>query len=378
MLLLVTEDWFVLSHFKPLLAVLEEVAQDVAVVTRPSGRTAEIEALGARVIAFDYRRSSTNPAGELASAARLARILKAEAPDAVHLVAMKPIVLGSAALALAGPRPTIAHMTGLGLLGFTERPLLRLYRAASMRLLGRMLRRPDSYLLVENEDDLEFLRSQGVDPGARFAVLPGAGLDPDAFPALPPPGNEVPVAAFVGRMIRPKGVDVLMRAFEKLEQDGCPLALELYGPTDPVNPDAIAPDILKAWCSSHRARWPGETSDVRAVWRDADIFVLPARSREGMPRAMLEAAACARPLVVTDVPGCRHFVRDGVEGLIVPPEDASALAEALRRLASDRALRERMGAAARRRLLEGFTETHVKGALRSVYARIAEHEREKG
>ena len=101
------------------------------------------------------------------------------------------------------------------------------------------------------------------------------------------------------------------------------------------------------------------------------MFVLPARGGEGMPRAMLEAAACARPLVVTDVPGCRHFVRDGVEGLVVPPNDVAALAEALHRLASDRELRERMGAAARRRLLEGFTEAHVKDVLRSAYRRLA-------
>jgi glycosyltransferase involved in cell wall biosynthesis len=369
-LLLVTEDWFVLSHFKPLVAVLREFAREVAVVTRSSGRTAEIEALGARVIEFDYRRSSTNPAVEMASAMGLARILKAENPDVVHLIAMKPIVLGSAALALSGPRPAVVHMTGLGLLGFTDKPLLRLYRAGSMRLIGQTIRKPSSFLLVENTDDLEFLRVQGADPGPRFGVLPGAGLDPDAFPALPPPRHETPSAAFVGRLIRSKGVDILMSAFERLEAQGSPLRLELYGPSD-LNPDAIAPELLETWCKAHNAHWPGRTSNVREVWQHVDMFVLPARGGEGMPRAMLEAAACARPLVVTDVPGCRHFVRHGVEGLVVPPNDVTALAEALHRLANDRELRERMGAAARRRLLEGFTEEHVKEVLRSAYRRLA-------
>jgi glycosyltransferase involved in cell wall biosynthesis len=161
-----------------------------------------------------------------------------------------------------------------------------------------------------------------------------------------------------------------MSAFERLEAQGSPLRLELYGPSD-LNPDAIAPDLLETWCKAHNARWPGRTSNVREVWQHADMFVLPARGGEGMPRAMLEAAACARPLIVTDVPGCRHFVRDGVEGLVVPPNDVAALAEALHRLASDRELRERMGAAARRRLLEGFTEAHVKDVLRSAYRRLA-------
>ena len=126
--------------------------------------------------------------------------------------------------------------------------------------------------------------------------------------------------------------------------------------------------MLTAWCAQHEARWLGHVADVQEVWRHADIFVLPARSREGMPRALLEAAACARPLVVTDVPGCRHFVRDGVEGFIVPPEDAEALADALERLARDPELRLRMGEAARLRLLHGFTEAHVKQSLRAAYA----------
>ena len=124
---------------------------------------------------------------------------------------------------------------------------------------------------------------------------------------------------------------------------------------------------LQAWCDRTGARWPGHVTDVREVWRHADIFVLPARSREGMPRAMLEAAACGRPLIVTDVPGCRHFVRDGQEGFVIPPEDADALADALALLAQDPGLRERMGLAARQRLLQGFTESQVKDALRASY-----------
>jgi glycosyltransferase involved in cell wall biosynthesis len=109
---------------------------------------------------------------------------------------------------------------------------------------------------------------------------------------------------------------------------------------------------------------------VREVWRHADIFVLPARSREGMPRALLEAAASARPLVVTDVPGCRHFVRDGVEGFVVPPDNADALADALEKLARDPDLRQRMGESARLRLLHGFTEAHVKQSLRATYVSL--------
>jgi glycosyltransferase involved in cell wall biosynthesis len=373
--LCVTEDWFVLSHFKPLIAVLKEVAHAVVVVTRSSGRLSEIEALGARVVDFDFRRSSSNPMHQAASAWALARILEAEDADVVHLVAMKPVVLGGLALKLVPAGHVVVHMTGLGLLAFGSGRLLRLYRAGALRLMASTLRKPSSYLLVENPDDLALLRADGVDPGPRFAILGGAGVDSDAFPAMPQPRNDFPVAAFVGRMIRPKGIDVLMQACDRLRRRGIFMRVELYGGTDADNPEAVTAEELQAWCAKRDAWWLGPVEDVREVWRHADIFVLPARSREGMPRALLEAAASARPLVVTDVPGCRHFVRDGVEGFVVPPEDADALATALERLARDADLRRRMGEAARLRLLHGFTEAHVKQSLRSAYASMLERDR---
>lgn len=370
-LICISEDWFALSHFRPLIGVLREVAHSVVVVTRSSGRLREIEALGVRAIDFDFRRSSSNPAREASSAWALARIIEAEDPDVVHLVAMKPAILGSLALKLVPNRHLVVHMTGLGLLGFGEGPVLRLYRAGALRLLASMLRKPTSYLLVENPDDLAVLREGGVEPGARFAILGGAGVDPQAFPPLPPPaGNKVPIVAFVGRMIRPKGIDVLMQANDLLKRHGVALEIELCGGIDADNPEAVDSQSLTLWCAERNVRWLGHVRDIAGLWRRADIFVLPARSREGMPRALLEAAASARPLVVTNVPGCRHFVRDGVEGFVVPPEDATALAAALERLLRDSALRQRMGEAARLRLLHGFTEDHVKQSLRASYASL--------
>jgi glycosyltransferase involved in cell wall biosynthesis len=365
-LLLVTEDWFVLSHFKPLIAVLKEVAREIVVVTRSSGRIGEIEALGARIIEFDYHRSSANPVQAVASAWELARILEAENPDVVHLVAMKPILLGTIALKLVPASNAVLHMTGLGLLVAARSLAMRIYRMAAFRLISSLLKRPSSYLLVENSDDLAFLRAKGTSPGPRFAILGGAGVDPVEFAALPPPANDLPTAAYVGRMIRAKGIDVLMTAFDRLAGRGVPLRLELCGRSDDGTPDAIPPETLDAWCALSGTQWRGHVADVREVWQRNDIFVLPSRG-EGMPRALLEAAACARPLVVTNVPGCRHFVRDGVEGFVVPPDDPVALADALECLARDADLRKRMGEAARLRLLHGFTEAHVKQSLRAAY-----------
>lgn len=363
----VTEDWFLLSHFRPLITELRRLAREVVVVTRDSGRMAEVQSLGVRTIALDYNRSSMHPVREAATVRQFTRILRTEKPDVLHLIAMKPIVLGGVAGAIAPVPHTIVHMTGLGFLAISPTFKARAARTVALAILRRVIARPTGWLVVENPEDLEFLKDGGVDPGDRVTILGGAGIDPDAFRALAEPDCDPPIAAFVGRMILPKGVDVLMEAAGLLKARGVPLAIELYGRSDDGNLEAIPSSVLTSWSDGERTRWLGFTSDVAAIWRRAAIFVLPARSREGMPRALLEAAASARPLIVTDVPGCRHFVRDGVEGLIVPPADARALADALEKLARDPALRRRFGLAARSRLLDGYTEADVRSGLARTY-----------
>lgn len=365
--LLITEDWFALSHFRPLISILTQLADEVVVITRSSGRLAEIEALGARTVAFDFRRGSNNQALLAQLAWTLSGILKRERPDVVHLIAMKPIVLGGLALKLVAVPRLVVHVTGQGFAGIATAPLIRLYRFAMLRLLASLLRKPTSYLLVENPDDLAMVRDLVDNLGVRFTVLGGAGVDPDSFPALAPPDRAVPVAAHVGRMIRSKGVDVLLNAYDRLQAQGVPLDLELYGSSDSDNPEAFSVTEIGRLCQGNGARWHGPVTDVVGVWQHADIFVLASRGGEGLPRALLEAAACARPLIVSDVPGNRHFVRDGVEGLLVPPEDVAGLATALRTLARDGDMRRRMGTAARQRLLSGFTEQHLKDAVWASY-----------
>jgi glycosyltransferase involved in cell wall biosynthesis len=230
-----------------------------------------------------------------------------------------------------------------------------------------MLKDPASYLLAETPTDLALLRADGVDPGPRFAILGGAGVDPQEFAALPPAGNAAPVAALIGRMTKGNGVDVLMQACDRVAGRGMALAVELCGESEPGDPDAIDAQALDEWAERGGGTWRPDIADVREVWRRADICVLPARHGGGMPTALLEAAACARPLLVTDVPGARDFVRGGVEGLIVPAGDPAALAEALLHLARDADLRERMGEAARLRLLQGHTQGHLREALRAAY-----------
>ncbi|MEQ8823151.1 MAG: glycosyltransferase family 4 protein [Filomicrobium sp.] len=367
-LLIISEDWFALSHFQPLITTLREIAEDVVVATRSSGRMDEIEALGARVIDFDIKRSSLNPLEQTGTVRQLARLIEADAPDVVHVVAMQPMVLTALALRMVPKPRVVMHLTGLGFIGISRGLAAQIIKPVAMLALRGVLKRTDTWLLAENPEDHTFLRDAGVDAGDRVTILPGAGIDPDAFPPCAPRATTPVRVAFAGRMIRSKGVEVLADASRYLREEGLDVAVDLYGRTDADNPECIREDQLRAWEREGLLTWHGHVSNVAEIWKDTDICVLPSISREGMPRTVLEAASSGRPLVVTDVPGSRHFVRPGEDGEIVPPNDAAALAAAIRRLATDAELRARMGQQARQRILDGYTIDHVKRGIQDAYA----------
>lgn len=362
-------DSLILSHFQPLLHVLREVAREVVVVARGTGCVAYVESLGARLVDFDVAapRSAPRQAG---AAWNLARIIEAEAPDVVHCIGLRAGVLSGLALKLVSVPHVVVHVTGFGSLRFAQDRRSRILRAGVLHLFGSLLKHPSAFLLVENREDLALMRAQAADPAGRFAILGGAGVDPGLLPALGPTGNPIPVAAFVGRMVHSKGADVFMRAIEILAAHEVKVQPLLCGPCEEEHTGGLRPNQIKAWCQDYAGVWREHVPDIREVWQNADIFVLPARGGEGMPRAMLEAAASQRPLVVSNVPGCKDFVRNGIEGFLVHPEDPQSLAHALARLSTDSLLRQRMGEAARMRLLHGFTEAHVARALRQSYASL--------
>ena len=365
-----TEDWFFHSHFLPLVKAARQADEKagIALVANTGRKRGAIERMGVTVIPFDFRRGSLHPLVVRRTARRLRSTIQRVQPDIVHFISLTPVLL--AVLGRVRHPRTIFHVTGLGTLAELNAPHFRVLRATLFRLLGRHVRANKCAMLFENPDDLDYLRKFGLPADIDSTILRGAGLDLDWFCPLPDPGDDDVRVAFVGRLISTKGVDVLIEAMNMPELRERGVSLDIYGKPDTNNFGAIPERQLRAWAELEHVHWHGHVSDVRGIWRRAAICVVPTRTREGMPRAMLEAAACARPLVVTDVPGCRHFVRDGVEGFVVPPEDPGALAEAIARLAADRGLRERMGQAARRRIEEEASEERIIEAVVELYGRM--------
>jgi glycosyltransferase involved in cell wall biosynthesis len=363
----VTEDWFFVSHFVPMARAAVEMGFEVAVITRVRDRRPEIEAAGAKVIALEAERSSLNPIAAGYAAGQLASILKAWRPDIVHCIALRSILVGGAACAMAGIDARVYALTGLGLIGARADMVGRGARGAIRFLVRGALESRNTHYLFENEDDPRLL---GLDPAdaARVTIVGGAGIDPARVTPQPMPPAPPLRVAVVARMLWSKGIDQVVEAVRQARAGGSPVELSLYGAPDSSNRRAIPEATLRAWSAEPGIVWHGPTTDIAGVWRDHHVCCLASRGGEGLPRTLLEGGAAGRAIATTDVPGCRRLVRDGIEGMIVPPDDPAALARAFTALAADPDRVARMGQAARVRVLDGFTERAVMDEVKSLYS----------
>ena len=361
----VTEDWFFASHFLPMARAAQDAGFDVSVMARVGAHRELLEAEGVRVLPLDADRRSFAPLRLLGAVRRMTRTLRAERPDIVHLIALRSIVLGGVAARAARIERRVVALTGTGLLGLSGAIRARLARAILRRTLRRVLDGPRCRFLFENRDDPALLGLPA--DSAKAVYVGGAGVDPERYtPAPMPPGPSLEVA-LVARMVWSKGVDLAVEAVKLARAQGADVRLTLFGVPDLSNPASFSAAQLRAWGAEEGVTWQGFTNDVGAVWATRHLCCLPSRGGEGLPRSLLEAAACGRAILTTDVPGCRDFVRDGVDGLVVPPEDARALAHAIVLLSRTRERLAAMGVSSRRRVVDGYTEAAVGDAVATLY-----------
>lgn len=366
LLFVVTEDWFFASHFLPMARAARELGFDVAVIARERNHRRVIEATGARLIGLEAERRSLDPRALFKQIAALKRLIAAEKPDILHCIALKPIALAGLAGKLAGVERRVYALTGLGFLGARQGVLAAAARFAAIAWLRGAIDGSQVRFLFENPDDPVTL---GLDPqdATKVAIVGGAGVDPLILMPAPMPPSPPLKVALVARMLWSKGVDLAVEAVRLARAEGAKVTLTIHGAPDPSNPKAIPETTLKEWAARPGIAWAGPTRDIEGVWKAHHLCVLPSRGGEGLPRTILEAASCGRAILTTDVPGCRSFVRDGQDGMIVPADDAAALARALVALAGAPRLVERMGESARARLLDGHTERDVMNGVKALY-----------
>jgi len=371
LLFLVTEDWYFCSHRLPAAHAARAAGFDVVVATRVRAHGDRIRDEGFTLRPIGWRRRGDGLVGAARAISGIARLYRAERPDIVHHVALKPVLFGGIALRFAFPAPESAPVAIDSIMGLGSR-----FSAASF---GARLRRPSlgialrlaaggkrGRVIVQNPEDRDALIALGLVP-QRIVMIRGSGVDCNHFRALPDPEATTVTVALVSRMLHAKGVLDAAAAIRLLRGRGHPVELLLAGPSDPDNRGSLTAKTLISLTTHPGIEWLGPVADVRAVWRRAAIAVLPSTYGEGVPKALLEAAACARPIVASDVPGCREVVRPGETGLLVPPRDIQGLADAIAALAGDPVRRKAMGRAGRELIEREFAEAIVARETLAVY-----------
>ena len=343
-LYVVTEDWYFLSHRLPMARTAKQAGFEVHVATRLQDGKAAIEREGFVPHALSWSRGSLSALGSLSAIVEIRRLLRALTPDILHNISLKPVLLGTTA-SLGLPATAVANsLTGLGTLFIGETGVSALTQKGVRYALSLLLSRKRSRTVVQNPDDRAFVVGLGVAPDT-VVLIPGSGVDTELFTPLPEPPPPM-TAAYVGRMLADKGVVTLIEAFGLLGKRGIPLQLLLAGDCDKENPGSLAPEQLREFAGLYGIQWLGHVADIRDVWARAHFAVLASR-REGLPKSLLEAAACGRAMVATNAPGCREIAIPNETALTVPVGDVGALADAMAKLAGDADLRRRFGVNAR-------------------------------
>jgi glycosyltransferase involved in cell wall biosynthesis len=364
LLFVVNVDWFFLSHRLPLARAAREAGAEVVILAAESGEAERIRREGFRFVPFPFSRRGVAVASELKIVFSLMSLYRSLRPDLVHHVTIKPVLYGSLVARVVGDIKVVNAVSGLGYTFISGK------RARAVRAVAKMLYKVatlnlHSRTIFQNSDDLETFVGRRLVRPDRAVLIRGSGVDCARFKPIPEPTGK-PVVMLPSRMLLDKGVEEYVEAARLLQSIGVKARFVLVGDSDPGNPTAVPVKQLEAWVQSGIVEWWGYREDMPRVLSSANIVVLPSY-REGLPKVLLEAAASARAIVATDVPGCREIVRHNVNGLIIPPRRSEPLARAIRTLLKSPELRAGFGRAGREIAVAEFSEEIVVEQTLSLY-----------
>ncbi|NYT35726.1 glycosyltransferase [Allopusillimonas soli] len=365
LLMVVNNPAFFLSHRLPIALGAKAAGYEVHIATMDGPSVPQIVRHGLTHHAIPMSRSGKNPAQELATIHALWRLCRTVRPGVVHAVTIKPVLYGGIAARLAGVPAYVAAISGLGFIFTRKKKGLDILRLAATGLYRLALGHPNSRVIFQNANDRDVLMRAGVVKAGQAVMIRGSGVDLDRYRFLPePPGP--PVAVMAARLLFDKGVREFVDAARAAAGHGTGLRWVLAGSPDPGNPASVTEAQLDGWRKEGVIEYLGECADVAALYARSHIVVLPSY-REGLPKSLVEAAACGRAVVTTDVPGCRDAIEPGVTGLLVPAQDARALSEAVLELAEDGAKRSAMGKAGRALAERAFDIEAIAQAHLGIY-----------
>jgi len=369
LLYLVSEDWYFVSHRLSLAFTAKEAGFDISVATRVTHHGDDIRDAGLNLIPISLARASLNPLHEARTLSELNTVFAREKPDLVHNVALKPVIYGAWAARRAGVSGIVNALMGLGWVFSSDSPKARALRPFVRSALHRALSVPGTRTIVQNADDAKLIADQQLAQRDSIRLIRGSGINPAEY-ATEDATVGVPLVVLPARLLIAKGVREFIAAAALLKAEGVKARFALVGEPDTDNPAAVPrEEILDAVLAGNVEHW-GWRQDMPLVFSEASLVCLPTSYGEGVPKALIEAAASARAIVATDVPGCREIVRPGENGWLVPPRDVSALATALRQAIAQPGLCAEYGRRGRRIAEREFSlEAVIKETL-AVYGEL--------
>jgi glycosyltransferase involved in cell wall biosynthesis len=363
-------DWYLYNFRLSAALHLKSKGAEVVMLSPAGEFGARFAGHGIRWVTLPMQRASLNPVREALLLRQLVDLLKVERPDLLHNFTVKCAVYGALAARVAKVPAVVNAVAGMGYVFASDRPKARMLRPIIKLLMRGTLAGGHSRLILQNPDDVQALTTLRLVPTQKIRLIRSSGVDTNRFCPLPrdasgPRPLRVLLAA---RLLWDKGIREFVHAAELVRQNGRKIEFVLAGMPDPGNPRSADRLEVEQWHRQGLVTWLGHVEDMPALLNSVDVMVLPSYYGEGVPRSLIEGAASGLALVTTDLPGCREVVaQHGVDGLHVPPRDASSLAALLARLDDDRDLLRRLGDCARQKALADFDERVVIGKTLEVY-----------
>ncbi|WP_180168107.1 glycosyltransferase family 4 protein [Acinetobacter sp. YH12035] len=327
---IVNVDWFFISHRLSIALEALKQGHEVHIFAKDTGKMTYLESLGLSIHSINLERGSINPFQTIKLLRDLKNKLKTVQPDVVHLVTIKPVLIGGLAAILAKVPSIVYAISGLGFI-FTNTMLkAKILRLGIIPLYRLALSAKNKKVIVQNLDDLRTLRQYVSIPESQTVLIPGSGVDLKQFDFQPLPlKNKIVLMAC--RLLADKGVYEFHKSVLLLKEKYPNVRFVLVGGIDSDNPASLTEQELNEWVQKGDLEWWGHQSNMPEVISQATVVVLPSY-REGMPKVLLEAQALGRPIVTTDVPGCREAIENNKTGFLVTVRDEQSLANAIEKL----------------------------------------------
>lgn len=365
-LYIVNEPWFFLSHRLPIAVEAQEQGYTIHVATRAGEAVSEILDKGFIHHEISLSRNGSSVPTELSSLLDIWKLINSVKPDVLHLVTIKPVLYGGIASRFTSVKKVVAAVSGLGTLFLATGTKADLKRKVGIGLYRLALRSNKTTVILQNPDDKQLLIDLKAVKAEQTTLIRGSGIDLSTFQAFPEKLNDTPIVTFAARLLFDKGLAEYVDAIKLLNKKGIVANYQIVGDMDLGNNTSATEKDIEEWKTIPNLVVLGYQEEMSTVFKDSNIVVLPSY-REGLPKVLIEAAACGRAVITTDVPGCRDAIEENKTGLLVPVKDSKELASAIEKLVTDTELRVEMGIAGRQLAEREFAIEKVIEKHLSIY-----------